>query len=1115
MKKIFYSLAIALVALMVSIPAKAGNVYNAGTWDDLYKLFSLGTDPSTHTAVGTTDTIRLTANITFVTGVHEGSLCVLSNTTRTLDLNGYTLEHDPNKAISSQPYAITMNDNSVLNILDSRGGGQLVNNSSGTWALPFTNNWANVTNYRYSVSSACIANFYTSRDNEPSRNCTVNLYGGSLIAKHISEETNLCSSVFCRPKIVPNVIEPELAQKYEWAYMLNFNGGGYFEDPNMTVNVYGGNLGSVRAYEYTSRAWDADKATYDYYDSVARSHLNDRVENYLTYTTKEYYGNPVKVNLYGGNIGHSGMSLHALNCDKGFSGTLKDGTIYGIASKDHLNNFTGVADGVKVYLNGTQTTVNALKMQDLNDKTVRFAYEPDLSVSGIAVTKDNCTDIMPWEEFKASFDYATYTLYLKTLSNPTNVLNGIQFADFDLRIVVDGYWRINGSIVGTNGDLTITANHFALTEEDGDALVMKPGDNTAITLPGHRLTLTNRVRLLCYNNESGHTPQSAVKCHDMWVNNSWFDAWGKKPVVDCAYGSVVNATIKTGSFKNNDVIQVEPNITKYVVWVEPNDYNAGSTNGDAYVAEGTSHTAIATPNSGYHFLRWSNGVTENPYTFVVTQDTVLYALFEADEVINYYDINVVSEDETMGTVSGGGTHIEEGQTVTITATPNEGYQFLYWTTANGQVQGVISQWTVTKDETLIAHFRVAPPADAYNLWVCGTQVTGSNSADILGDGVWCYDHETRTLTVMKDATYNITNDGFIVDMAGSGVDEPLIVNVGNHKVEATCTTTENVIRIAVVGTNGMTFTGTTYHGLTVTAQNMYAANFSKPLTVTGHMDLTLNLKNTTDWGKDNFKTAVLLAGVTPSLIVDGANLYINSGVGESAGSGYKVTNKTDQAANLSLNNASIQWGSISSQDLGILDDSPKYEINYITPSLESLCLTSVFGLSFFEGTHFNLYAYPATGYKFVSWSDGNTDNPRLIIMPAHNLYLDPIVEVDDSQTPKGAIINASATEGQGSIADFTSGWYAEGTELTITAVAAEGYTFVQWSDGETANPYLLTVENGKNISITAVFREGPKEGIDEVSSSLQGGDRGRLFIRNGILYIERNGRIYDAQGQAL
>ena len=1108
MKKFFYSLAIALVALMfVSIPQAQAKVRNVGTWDDLYKLFSLGTDPSTHTAVGA-DTIRLTANITFVTGVHEGSLYVLSNTTRTLDLNGYTLEHDPNTSTSSLPYAITMYDNSVLNILDSRGGGQLVNNSSGTWALSFPNYWGNVVNYKYSVSSACIANLYNSRDNEPSRNCTVNLYGGSLIAKHIGEETDLCSSVFCRPKIVPNVIEPKLAQDYRWAYMLDFNGGGYFEDPNMTVNVYGGSLGSVRAYKYTNRAWDADKATYDYYDSVAHSHLNDKVENYLTYTTKEYCGNPVKVNLYGGNIGHSGMSLHALNCDKGFSGTLQEGTIYGISSQDNLNNFQGVSDAVSVYLNGTKTTVNALKNQDLSNKTVRFEYAPDITVANIAVTRDNCDDILSWEEYKVSFDYASNTLYLKTKeAGKPNTINGnIVYDDFKLNIVVDGIWSLNGRIVGHDGDLIISPAHFALTEEDGDILAIHSQNSTAVSLNGKSFCAKNRVRVFIEDNNT-HT-QTAVSCGMFVINNAWFDAWGKKPIVDCQNSMITNAKITSGSLKDNNVIQVKPNITQYVVWTDVYDKSAGTVTGDGLVNEGVSHTVTATPKSGYHFLRWSNGVTKNPYTFVVTQDTVLYALFEADVVINYYDINVVSADETMGTVSGGGTHIEQGQTVTITATPNEGYQFLYWTTADGQVQGAISQWTVTKDETLIAHFRVAPPADAYMLWVCGTQVTGSNSADILGDGVWCYDHETHTLTVMKDATYNLTNSEFISDFV-SGVGT-LTINVGNHKLEATCTTTDEVIRTAIWSSNGISFTGTTYHGLTFTAQNMYPANV-KTLTVTGHMDLTINLKNTTEFGKKWFSTAVLLGSVTPSLIVDGANLYINSGVGESAGSGYKATNKTDQAANLSLNNASIQWGSISSQDLGILDDSPKYEINYLTPALESLCLTSAFGLSFFEGTHFNLYAYPATGYKFVSWSDGNTDNPRLIIMPAHNVYLDPIVEVDESQNPKGAIINASATEGQGSITGFTSGWYAEGTELTITAVPAEGYKFVQWSDGEVSNPYFITVEDKKNINITAMFEPTTITAVSNVESQ-QASIESRKVLHNGILFIERNGKIYDARG---
>ena len=98
--------------------------------------------------------------------------------------------------------------------------------------------------------------------------------------------------------------------------------------------------------------------------------------------------------------------------------------------------------------------------------------------------------------------------------------------------------------------------------------------------------------------------------------------------------------------------------------------------------------------------------------------------------------------------------------------------------------------------------------------------------------------------------------------------------------------------------------------------------------------------------------------------------------------------------------------------------------------------------------------------------------------------------------------------GRISITGFTSGWYAEGTELTITAVPAEGYEFVQWSDGETANPYLLTVENGKNINITAMFC-GKGQGIENIQVE---GDQPQKIMMDGILYIVRDGKIYNALG---
>lgn len=1022
MKKFFYSLAIALVALMLSLPVKA-TIFNIATeleWEYLI-VYHQSQDGM---LMKNGDVIRLLhdLNLNYIEGKDHGS--VPENWTLTVDLNGHTLRYDG--ACSATSTLVECQEGSTLNIKDSGDGGQWIFNdldgSGQIWLLNMSNN------------------------------STVNVYGGALLALYNQNMAFSQKAIRC--------------------------------SKNCTVNVFDGLISTIAGNK-------SDRS------------LNN------------------KINLYGGTFGNDFLknanNVAAIWHDP-YLGTIKAGKIYGLEGDAALADYRpagypeanidkALAENTKVYIDGVLTPSNQLvsERDAYENKLVEVFYEPDFTINNIAVTSVNASDILG--DGKVSFDFASNTLYLKTqeAGKPNTISGNIVYDDFTLNIVVDGIWSLNGRIIGHNGNLVISPAHFALTEEDGDVLDIHSQNATAVSLNGKSFCAKNRVRVFIEDNNTN--TQTAVSCGMFVINNAWFDAWGKKPIVDCQNSMITNAKITSGSLKDNDVIKVEPNITKYVVWVDVNDKSAGTVTGDGLVNEGVSHTVTATPKSGYHFLRWSNGVTENPYTFVVTQDTVLYALFEADVVINYYDINVVSANETMGTVSGGGTHLEQGQTVTITATPNEGYQFLYWTTADGQVQGVISQWTVTKDETLIAHFRVAPPADAYNLWVCGTQVTGSNSADILGDGVWCYDHETHTLTVMKDATYNLTNSEFISDFV-SGVGT-LTINVGNHKLEATCTTTDEVIRTAIWGPN-IIFTGTTYHGMTVTAQNMYPANV-KTLTVTGHMDLTINLKNTTEFGKKWFATAVLLGSVTPSLIVDGANLYINSGVGESAGLGYKVTNKTDQAANLSMNNASIQWGSISDKSLAILDDSPKYEINYLTPALESLCLTSVFGLSFFEGTHFNLYAYPAAGYKFVSWSDGNTDNPRLIIMPAHNVYLDPIVEVDESQNPKGAIINASATEGQGSIADFTSGWYAEGTELTITAVPAEGYKFVQWSDGEVSNPYFITVEDKKNINITAMFEPTITTAVSNVESQ-QTSIESRKVLRNGILFIERNGKIYNAQG---
>lgn len=79
------------------------------------------------------------------------------------------------------------------------------------------------------------------------------------------------------------------------------------------------------------------------------------------------------------------------------------------------------------------------------------------------------------------------------------------------------------------------------------------------------------------------------------------------------------------------------------------------------------------------------------------------------EVVFDYDYSEVtiktsSSPAAGGSTSGGGTY-RVGSSVTIKATPNEGYTFLYWTKGGGIVsRDLIHSFTAIEDATYIANF---------------------------------------------------------------------------------------------------------------------------------------------------------------------------------------------------------------------------------------------------------------------------------------------------------------------------------------------------------------------------------------------------------------------------
>lgn len=107
-------------------------------------------------------------------------------------------------------------------------------------------------------------------------------------------------------------------------------------------------------------------------------------------------------------------------------------------------------------------------------------------------------------------------------------------------------------------------------------------------------------------------------------------------------------------------------------------------------------------------------------------------------------------------------------------------------------------------------------------------------------------------------------------------------------------------------------------------------------------------------------------------------------------------------------------------------------------------------------------AVPSTGYHFVQWSDGRTDNPRTDTNVQGNVGVTATFAINTYTLTYTAGANGSITGASPQTVNYGS----DGS--SVSAVPALHYHFVQWSDGATANPRTDTNVQA-NVSVTAQF----------------------------------------------
>lgn len=91
---------------------------------------------------------------------------------------------------------------------------------------------------------------------------------------------------------------------------------------------------------------------------------------------------------------------------------------------------------------------------------------------------------------------------------------------------------------------------------------------------------------------------------------------------------------------------------------------------------------------------------------------------------------------------------------------------------------------------------------------------------------------------------------------------------------------------------------------------------------------------------------------------------------------------------------------------------------------------------------------PNSGYSFVEWSDGNTDNPRAVALDLTdytNQYIQAIFSADWCASKPVTV--GPETPGTGTVAATRCN-----CDYKLTATPASGYKFAGWTDGNTDNP---------------------------------------------------------------
>ena len=167
--------------------------------------------------------------------------------------------------------------------------------------------------------------------------------------------------------------------------------------------------------------------------------------------------------------------------------------------------------------------------------------------------------------------------------------------------------------------------------------------------------------------------------------------------------------------------------------------------------------------------------------------------------------------------------------------------------------------------------------------------------------------------------------------------------------------------------------------------------------------------------------------------------------------------------------------------------------------------------TYYEGDTITIKATANEDFKFVKWSDGNTDNPRTLVVTG-DVTLSAVFESTIEVT-----FTVSTIANNGTVTG--AGIYHKGDTAIFTATANKGYKFVGWSDGNTDNPRIVIVT--EDMTMEAKFEKDDNSAIsDDAANAVN------IFAYSNVIVVENadaeisvyntmGGLVYKEQGNGV